>query len=112
MKRIESLKRLIISELPLIGLFLYTSVYAYFWMTDYYPYLHLHRGLNYYFKGHMLMFLVYFVLLYFFTSTYGGLKIGYLKPIDVYFSQFFSLIGVNVISYLQISLMRNWLIKS
>lgn len=55
------------------------------------------------------MFLVYFVLLYFFTSTYGGLKIGYLKPIDVYFSQFFSLIGVNVISYLQISLMRNWL---
>lgn len=57
----------------------------------------------------MLMFLVYFVLLYFFTSTYGGLKIGYLKPIDVYFSQFFSLIGVNVISYLQISLMRNWL---
>ena len=55
------------------------------------------------------MFLVYFVLLYFFTSTYGGLKIGYLKPIDVYFSQFFSLLGVNVISYLQISLMRNWL---
>ena len=109
MKRIESLKRLIISELPLIGLFLYTGVYAYFWMTGYYPYLHLHRGLNYYFKGHMLMFLVYFVLLYFFTSTYGGLKIGYLKPIDVYFSQFFSLLGVNVISYLQISLMRNWL---
>ncbi|MBD5459141.1 MAG: sugar transferase, partial [Lachnospiraceae bacterium] len=109
MKRIESLKKLIISELPLVGLFLYTGAYAYFWMTEYYPYLRLHRGLNYYFKGHILMFLVYFVLLYFFASTYGGLKIGYLKPIDVYFSQFFSLAGVNVISYLQISLMQNWL---
>lgn len=58
------------------------------------------------------MFLVYFVLLFFFTSTYGGLKIGYLKPVDVYFSQFFSLLGVNLFSYVQISLMANWLVNA
>ena len=111
MKRIESLKRLIILQLSFVGLILQTGVYAYFWMTAYYPFLHIHRRLNFFFKGHVLMFLVYFVLLFFFASTYGGLKIGYLKPVDVYFSQFFSLIAVNVLSYIQISLMANWLVE-
>ncbi|MBD5453683.1 MAG: exopolysaccharide biosynthesis polyprenyl glycosylphosphotransferase [Lachnospiraceae bacterium] len=110
MKRIESLKRLIILQLSFVGLILQTGVYAYFWMTKYYPFLHMHRGLKFFFKGHVLMFFVYFVLLFFFASTYGGLKIGYLKPVDVYFSQFFSLIAVNVLSYIQISLMANWLV--
>lgn len=112
MKRIESLKRLIILQLSFIGLILQTGVYAYFWMSAYYPFLHMHRRLNFYFKGHILMFLVYFVLLFFFTSTYGGLKVGYLKPVDVYFSQFFSLLGVNIFSYVQISLMANWLVDA
>ena len=112
MKRIESLKRLIILQLSFVGLILQTGVYAYFWMTAYYPFLHIHRRLNFFFKGHVLMFLVYFVLLFFFASTYGGLKIGYLKPVDVYFSQFFSLIAVNVLSYIQISLMANWLVDA
>ncbi|MCM1385985.1 MAG: exopolysaccharide biosynthesis polyprenyl glycosylphosphotransferase [Bacillus sp. (in: Bacteria)] len=110
MKRIESLKRLIILQLSFVGLIFQTGVYAYFWMTGYYPFLHMHRRLNFFFKGHILMFLIYFVLLFFFASTYGGLKIGYLKPVDVYFSQFFALAGVNIISYLQISLMANQLV--
>lgn len=112
MKRIESLKRLIILQLSFVGLILQTGVYAYFWMTAYYPFLHMHRRLNFFFKGHVLMFLVYFVLLFFFASTYGGLKIGYLKPVDVYFSQVFSLAAVNVLSYVQISLMANWLVDA
>lgn len=110
MKRIDSFKRLIILQLSFVGIILQTGVYAYFWMTAYYPFLHVHRRLNFFFKGHILMFLVYFVLLFFFSSTYGGLKIGYLKPVDVYFSQFFSLFAVNVLSYFQISLMGNWLL--
>ena len=38
------------------------------------------------------------------------MKIGYLKPVDVFLSQFFSLIFVNVITYFQLSLMNNWLV--
>lgn len=106
----DSLKRLIILQLSFIGLILQTGVYAYTWMAAYYPFLHMHRRLTFYFKGHILIFLIYFVLLFFFASTYGGLKIGYLKPVDVYFSQFFSLLAVNILSYLQISLMANWLV--
>lgn len=112
MKRIDSLKRLIILQLSFVGLILQTGVYAYFWMTAYYPFLHTHRRLTFFFKGHVLIFLVYFVLLFFFSSTYGGLKVGYLKPTDVYFSQFFSLLAVNILSYAQLSLMANWLVDA
>ena len=52
------------------------------------------------------MIFVYFVLLLFFSTTYGGLKIGYLKPWDVFFSQVFALVCVGIISYFQISLME------
>lgn len=52
------------------------------------------------------MIFVYFVLLFFFNTTYGGMKIGFLKPMDVFFSQAFSLICVNILTYFQISLME------
>ena len=52
------------------------------------------------------MVFVYFILLFFFSNTYGGMKVGYLKPMDVFFSQSFSLLCVNVITYMQISLME------
>ena len=110
MKRMESLKRLIILQLSLIGLLFHTGVYVYFWFQDYYPYLHYHGHANFYFKGHVLIMLIYFVLLLFFASTYGVLKIGYLKPVDVFISEFFSLLIANVISYFQISLMANWVV--
>lgn len=111
MKRIDSLKRLIILQLSFIGLLIQTAIYAYFWLEEYYSFLRYQRNFKFYFKGHVLIILIYFVLLLFFSSTYGGLKIGYLKAVDVFFSEFFSLLFVNVISYFQISLMANWLVK-
>ena len=49
-------------------------------------------------------------MLFFFSNTYGALKIGYLKPLDIFLSQLFSLLCVNVISYAQLSLMYGWFI--
>ena len=110
MRRMESLKRLIILQLSLVGLLFHTGVYGYCWFEEYYPYLHVHGHANFFFKGHVLILLIYFVLLLFFASTYGVLKIGYLKPVDVFISEFFSLLFANVFSYFQISLMANWVV--
>ena len=110
MKKMETLKRLIILQLSFIGLIFQAAIYAYFWMEAYYPFLRTHRNFRFYFKGHVLILLIYFVLLFFFANTYGALKIGYLKPVDVFISEIFSLLIVNVISYFQISLMANWLV--
>ena len=110
MKKMETLKRLIILQLSFIGLIFQTAIYAYFWMEAYYPFLRTHRNFRFYFKGHVLILLIYFVLLFFFANTYGALKIGYLKPVDVFISEIFSLLIVNVISYFQISLMAHWVV--
>ncbi len=111
MKKIESLKRIIILQLSLISIVIDTAIYAFFWLEKYYPFLSRRaRGLNYYFRGHVLVILIYFVLILFFTSTFGGLKVGYLKPGDIIFSQFFGIVAVNTISYFQLSLMGNWLV--
>lgn len=109
MKKWDSFKRMIILQMSFFGLLLETAVYAYFWLFDYY--WTVARRLKFYFRGHVLVIGIYFVLLFFFSTTYGGMKIGYLKPGDVFFSQIFSLLAVNVISYFQISLMSNWLVK-
>ncbi|MBP7347120.1 MAG: exopolysaccharide biosynthesis polyprenyl glycosylphosphotransferase [Butyrivibrio sp.] len=120
MKQLESNKRIIVLLFGLTELLLQTAVYAWFWYHVYYPLLSLPRistegyalgnGLKLYFRGHLLVIAIYFVLLLFFSNTYGGFKIGYMKPMDVFFSQIFSLLMVNIISYFQLSLMRNWLV--
>lgn len=111
MRRFESLKRLVILQLSLIGLIIHTAVYAYFWFQRYYPYLLYHGKAKFFRNGHLLLILIYFVLLFFFANMYGALKIGYLKPTDVFISEVFSLLFVNVISYFQISLMANWVVE-
>ena len=104
MRKNESMKRLIILCLSFLGIVLSTAMYAYTWMEKYHQrYVY---NVKLYFWGHILMVFVYFVLLCFFNTTYGGMKIGFLKPMDVFFSQGFSLICVNIITYMQISLME------
>lgn len=120
MKNVESIKRILVLLLGFIGLAMVTAVYALFWFRTYYPIVSADRisqdgyylgyGLKLYFRGHLLILAIYFILLLFFSNTYGGLKIGYLKPMDVFFSQIFALFMVNFISYFQISLLRNWLV--
>lgn len=114
MKRFESLKRVIVLWLKFVGLLMQTAVYAYIWFEYYYPIVNGNlmgrQGLKFYRNGHILVIALYLVLLFFFTNTYGGLKVGYLKPMDVFLSQFFAVLFVNIITYVQISLMRNWIV--
>lgn len=105
-----SAKRLIILALALLGLVIYTGFYAYMWYHYFYHQIAWKTQNPFYRNGHLLVIGIYFVLLFFFSNTYGALKIGYLKPFDVFLSQIFSLICVNVISYAQLSLMYGWLI--
>ena len=104
MKTKETVKRSIILLWSLLGVAVLTAIYAYVWTMLIHGRLVWHIKL--YFKGHLLMAFVYLVLLFFFDSTFGGLKIGYLKPWDVFFSNVFAIVIVNVVSYLQISLME------
>ncbi len=110
MRTNESGKRLLILLLSFVGILMITGMYAYTWLFCY------HRrimwNIKLFFWGHLLMIFIYFILLFFFNSTYGGMKIGYLKPMDVFFSQVFSLLCVNVITYLQLSIIEVKLVRA
>ena len=106
----DAINKLIALELPLAGILMQVGIYAVLWFVKYYPLVRLR--LKFYRNGHLLILLIYFVLLFFFTRTYGGTNVGYLKPPDVILSQAFSLIAVNFITYFQDSLLRNWLLEA
>lgn len=105
MRRLESVKRIIVLQLSLLGLLVHTAAYVYVWRVVYNDIMQKYMWRSFTGKGFWLLAAVYFLLLLFFTGTYGGLKIGYLKPMDVFFSQVISLVFVNVISYFQICLL-------
>lgn len=103
MKKIESFKRLVLLLLSGICLAGQIGIYAYYWYNAYFikikPFLPLWE------KGHWLIIAIYGVLLFFFSNMYGGMRIGYLKNLEVIFSQLLATLLVNVITYGQISLM-------
>lgn len=108
MKRLESIKKIIVLWLGFAGLLFHTAVYAFIWLEYYYPIINKFTiRFKFYKNGHYAILAVYLVLLFFFFNTYGGLKIGYLKPMDIFFSQLFSLLFVNAFTYLQLSIMNN-----
>lgn len=112
MKRLESIKKIVVLWLGFAGLLFHTAVYAYIWLEYYYPIISKFTArIKYYKNGHLAILAIYLVLLFFFFNTYGGLKIGYLKPMDIFFSQLFSLLFVNALTYLQLSLMNNNLLN-
>lgn len=60
--------------------------------------------LPFYRRGNWVMLAIYAVLMLLFSSVFGGLKTGYLKRTDTFYSQSLSMLCVNVITYFQISL--------
>lgn len=91
--------------MSLIGLVFQTVLYIYVWHKVYNDIMQSSMWRSFHRKGFWLLAAVYFILLLFFTATYGGLRVGYLKPMDVFFSQVISLICTNIVSYFQISLL-------
>lgn len=116
----EAIKRLAVVEIAMMGLLLQTVLFAHMWFEKFYPLINSYRfsqegidfgaGLKLYFKGHLLVIVIYFVILYFITRVSGGMRTGYLKAGNIFTSQSVALVFTNIIMYFQMSLMRNWLL--
>lgn len=119
-KKMESAKRVLVLHMDAALLLIQTGIYAFGWFRYYYPVLQQTRytndgvligaGLHLYVRGHILVLFLYLVLQVFFYRTYGGKNSGYQKPLRVFSSHIFSLLMVNILTYFQLSLMRNWLV--
>lgn len=65
----------------------------------------------FYNKGLILLVLVYVLMYIAFSNIYGGYKIGYYRVSDVIYSQILTLIFVNTITYIEVSLMDRRLLN-
>lgn len=101
MKNNSSLKRLVQLLLCVVGLAMQLALFSYFYYTYYISAI----KLDFWRRGHILIILIYFFLLYLFTSMYGGMKIGQLRNVDLAIGQVVSIVIVNVVEYFEISLL-------
>lgn len=101
MKKLETSRRILIIIASAISIALQVTAYGYLWFNYYKEMV----AMIFWIKGDILMISIYAVLLLFFSKMYGGMRIGYLKAWEVFFSQVFSTFCVNVLSYGIICLM-------
>jgi len=100
----ESFKRMINLGLSAICLALEIGIFAYHWITTFK--LSLVEGLRYlWIKGSLLEIAIYGAILFFLSSMYGGMRLGYLKNSELIFSQIFATIIADVVIYAELSVM-------
>ncbi|MBP5198162.1 MAG: exopolysaccharide biosynthesis polyprenyl glycosylphosphotransferase [Lachnospiraceae bacterium] len=104
LRRTESFKRLINLGLSAICLGLEVGMFAYMWIFHFQN--SVVEGLrNFWFKGHLLEIAIYGVMLFLLSVMYGGMRLGYLKNVEIIFSQIFATILANIFIYGELSVM-------
>ena len=105
MKKRDDFKRFIVYCLASIVVIAQTAVFAYIWYDFY-------RGLifePFWRKGNWVLIAILWTdQSFMFSKFYGGLRVGYLKKIDVFYSMTLAAICTNIITYLQITLINRW----
>lgn len=104
----EDYKRFIVFCLASLIILAQAAVFAYVWY-DYY------RGLidePFWRKGNWVLIAIYALIDVLFSRIYGGLKVGYLKRIDVFYSLSLATICTNIVMYFQITLINRWFLSA
>ncbi|MBQ2802468.1 MAG: sugar transferase [Lachnospiraceae bacterium] len=108
MRKRESFKRLINLVLSAICLALEIAIFAYNWQVHFQWSL-VEELRNAFWKMNLLEITFYGVLLFFFSVTYGGMRLGYLKNVELIFSQVFATLIANILIYAELSVMARQL---
>lgn len=98
----ETMKRIVTISVALISVILQTLCAYYVWI-EYYNKMILKA---FWFKGHFFVMIIYIIVLLFFTKTFGGLKIGYLKQGEILFASILANISANFVFYLELCLLK------
>lgn len=100
----EDYKRFIVFCLASLVVIAQALVFTYVWY-DFYRELIFEPFWR---KGNWVLIAIYALIDTLFSRLYGGLKVGYLKRIDVFYSLTLATICTNVVAYLQITLINRW----
>ena len=104
LRKLETFKRLINLSLTSGCLVLEIGVFAYNWL-NHFQYSVVEELRDFWFKGHVLEISIYGVILFSFSQMYGGMRLGYLKKMEIIFSQVFATLMANILIYAELSVM-------
>ena len=104
LRRRESFKRLINIGLSAICLFLEIALFAYMWQFHFQFQL-VDPLQKIWYRGFLLENGIYSVILIFFSVTYGGMRLGYMKNTEIIFSQVFATLMADVLIYAELCMM-------
>lgn len=105
MEKREQYKRIIMFFSSVLILTLETMIFAYVWFHNYAKTGAIGRS---FVRGNWVIIGQYALMLFIFYKIYGGFKVGYLRVFDVMYSQILSILCVNILTYLQLSLVGRW----
>jgi exopolysaccharide biosynthesis polyprenyl glycosylphosphotransferase len=100
MKKREQFKRIINFFEGFVIWAIHVLMFAYVWYNAYVKQLEI----PFFRRGDWAVIGIYALILFLLTNLYGGFKIGYLRLMDVLYSQILSILCTNVVAYFQIVL--------
>ena len=107
MSKREDYKRFIVFCLASLIILAQAAVFAYVW----YDYYRIRIVEPFWRRGNWVLIAIYALINTMFSRLYGGLKVGYLKRIDVFYSLTLATICTNVVVYFQITLINRWFLE-
>lgn len=107
-KKRDKYKRFIMGMISTVLIVFLLGSYAYVWLTHYNIKLENSRIQADFFgwKGNLVIFGVYLLLIFLFSRIYNGFRIGLLRVSDIIYSQSLSTVFINAITYIQICLLE------
>ena len=98
MRRRYRYKKLLVFFESTLLLMIETLLFAYIWYGHYIHYI----KLSFYHRGNYAVIGSYTLILFLITKLYDGFKLGYLRLMDVLYSQILALLCSNVLMYIQL----------
>lgn len=104
MKDMNQYKKLIMALASALNIAMHAFIFGYTWFGFYSSKI----IVPFWERGNYVMIMVYAIIYVLFAHVFGALKVGYLRTIDVSFSQVLAICFTNMVTYLQLTLINRW----
>lgn len=95
-------KRMIMFWAKCLIVLIQTGIYGWLWYSHYKDMM----PVEYWRRGNWVVIALYGMFIIVFSRAFGALKVGYLKTWDIMYSQMLTILCVNGVTYLQLSLIN------
>lgn len=100
----EKYKRIFMLWSTILIVAVQTAMYGWLW----YHVLKQMMEIKYYRRGHWTVIAIYALMTFLFSKVLGAFKVGYLRNLDVLYSQVLAVLATNAVTYLQLCLIGKW----